>query len=317
MKVSFIILLYFAFIFGIFAGCTGTSTSSALSDKIDPIVGSWNYTSPYVDILANFRFTESGQIFVTNKYYQDKIIGNWIKNPDKTYNLYIWNESSTSTYEIYVYDKNTDTIYFQKYPESGFARGLARYTNPFRTAQTNPTVTRTQVVITATPTVNNYQYCRDTYPGSSYNPSTNKCVYPTTVPIKTLTKVVTATPTQDNYQYCRDTYPGSSYNPLTNKCAYPTTVPTKAPTQGSIFKDPIIGTWKTYTRYTSDMIFFENGKGMWGDTVGTWEKIDSTHYSFEYYGATYEGGGYKANRGITYDPRLDTLTFGSQIYKRA
>ena len=290
-----IIFLCFTLIFGIFAGCIGTSTVSTPSGKIDPIVGSWMYpVDSNLTQYYNLTFTQNGQIL-----NREREIGNWVKNQDSKYSI----TDSGSGNTTWVYDQNTDTLYDQRYPNFIIYRII-------ETPKTTP-------VVSDTPILDRYRYCRDTYSGHTYDPKTNKCVLASTVQTKTPTQIITATPTQDNYQYCRDTYPGSSYNPSTNKCAYPTTVPTKAPTQGSIFKDPIIGTWKTFTQYTSDMIFFENGKGMWGDTVGTWEKIDSTHYSFEYYGATYEGGGYKANRGITYDPRLDTLTFGSQIYKRA
>jgi hypothetical protein len=183
-------ILFFGLIFGILAGCTGTSTSSTSSNSVDPIVGSWNYTSPFMDQLVYFRFTESGQTFLTSKYYKDQISGNWIKNPDGTYNLYFWNETSTSNYDVWVYDKNTDTLHIPMNPEIGLARGLAYYSTIPTTTRTSPIVTRTQVIITATPTLSNYQYCRNTYPGSSYDPSTNKCAYLTTVSTRTPTQII-------------------------------------------------------------------------------------------------------------------------------
>lgn len=222
-----IILLFFALIFGIIAGCTGTNAASTTSDQIKPIVGSWNMNS------MNITFAKSGQIIASNQLFNDRVIGNWIENQDKTYTATFLNEGESST-ATYVYHENTDTLHNQKII-------INRIVKTSATLQINPTVTRTKVIITSTPTQDNYQYCRDTYPGSSYNPSNNKCVYPTTV---TRTVLIT-------------------------------TVPTKTPTQISFLKDPIIGTW----RYSDmEMIFYENGKSIYLDDPVTWEKYDDTHY---------------------------------------
>ena len=38
-----------------------------------------------------------------------------------------------------------------------------------------------------------YAYCRNTYPGTTYNPSTNHCEYPTIAPVITTTTTSTST----------------------------------------------------------------------------------------------------------------------------
>jgi hypothetical protein len=64
------------------------------------------------------------------------------------------------------------------------------------------------------------------------------------------------------------------------------------------------------------MTFFENGKGMKGTIGGTWEKYDDTHFAFTYNGADAYAGAYTATIVFTYDPQLDTLTLGSDAFKR-
>lgn len=41
-----------------------------------------------------------------------------------------------------------------------------------------------------------YAYCRNTYPGTTYNPSTNQCEYPTIAPVITTTTTPIYTPVQ-------------------------------------------------------------------------------------------------------------------------
>ena len=84
----------------------------------------------------------------------------------------------------------------------------------------------------------NYKYCQDNYPGTTYNPSTNTCDYPTPVP------------TSDFYKYCRDNYPGTTYNPSTNTCDYPTPVPTPTFDLYKFCSDILPGT--TYNPFSND-----------------------------------------------------------------
>ncbi len=86
------------------------------------------------------------------------------------------------------------------------------------------------------------------------------------------------------------------------------------------FADPVIGSWKSiqpaYQDYYYTMSFFENGKGMKGTIGGTWEKYDETHYAFTYNSVDAYAGAYIATIGFVYDPKLDTLTYGNDIYQR-
>ena len=189
----FCILLCIVFIFGIIAGCTGasasgtstsgTSTVTSPSKGIDPILGSWiNNTDLDPAKSLYVTFSQSGNIIGSFHNYKEDI-GDWIKNQDGTYSIYLLANGKSTNY-ILIYDMNTDALYTQGDPEDILYRISATPT----VTQTKPTVTRTKVIVTATPTEDKYQYCRDTYPGTSYNPSTNKCVYPTTVPTKTPTQ---------------------------------------------------------------------------------------------------------------------------------
>ncbi len=195
MKKLVIILPIFVLLFGMFAGCTGTSTTetitsgtstiSSTSDDVDPILGSWiNNTNLDPTKYFYITFSQSGNIIGTNKQFKADI-GDWVKNQDNTYTVtYLVNGESSTV--ILIYDKNTDTLYEKGAPDE-IAYRIAK--TP-KITQTNPSVTRTKVGVTSTSTLNNYQYCRDTYPGSSFDPSTNKCVYPTTVPSKTPTQIL-------------------------------------------------------------------------------------------------------------------------------
>lgn len=117
MKGSFTILC-FALIFGILAGCTGTSTVSTSkgtisTETIDPFVGSWTYTSSS-GTTSIYRFTQSGQYFYTEQNYKEQLWGNWIKTGDNTYRAILWANKSTTNEAsavLLTYDQNTDTIY--------------------------------------------------------------------------------------------------------------------------------------------------------------------------------------------------------------
>ena len=74
-----------------------------------------------------------------------------------------------------------------------------------------------------------YAYCRNTYPGTTYNPSTNHCEYPTIAPVITTTTTSTST-ISNTYNFCQ--LFGGSYNPSTNQCVAEavTSVITTSPT---------------------------------------------------------------------------------------
>jgi hypothetical protein len=81
-----------------------------------------------------------------------------------------------------------------------------------------------------------------------------------------------------------------------NSAVSPT--PLLTPTQATIFRDLIIGTWQSDSGLK--IIFFENGKASWNNQGMTWEKYDDTHYALSQpYGMTYV---------FTYDPQSQTIT---------
>lgn len=101
------------------------------------------------------------------------------------------------------------------------------------TSLITPTPTATQP-LTPLPNSDKYALCDKKYPGTTYNPSTDKCerdnykycnAYFPGSNYDSITKTcVFPTPTQppvSYYSYCTRNYPGTIYNPSTNKCEYP------------------------------------------------------------------------------------------------
>jgi len=286
IKLFLIILL----IFGLLSGCTSSTNNK------DPIVGSWNYTSPSVAQLAIMRFDEKGQLFISNSYYNDQLIGNWIKNSDNTYNLYFWNETtkSNSDYNVFVYDKNSDTLYFRDDPEQGFARGLALYSPSTVLTKTRTTVRITTIPAQARSRSYSLSLCREIYPGSTYNPSTDECEY-NGVAAWAMTKTPTKTQTRTPSQY---------YTTAVTKTM--TIVLSNTPTQVSNEKDPIVGTWRTNQAW-NQFTFFDGGNGMFGSTYGAWEKCGDTCYAFSYSTAAWTAGKTTYTTVFTYDAKSDTI----------
>ena len=118
MKVSFILLFCFTFVFGISAGCTGSNTTeTGISDTsrvstpaqgIEPIFGSWTDKKNYTSDSVSITFSETGNI-ILSKNQTKTDIGDWIKDRDNAYIGYLIENNKTFKY-IFIYNKSTDTL---------------------------------------------------------------------------------------------------------------------------------------------------------------------------------------------------------------
>lgn len=101
MRVSFILVICFAFLFGILAGCTGTSSVS------DPIIGTWK-SDWGGDLGSNMIFFENGKVIDSG------MGGTWEKKDDTHYAVAITN-TALPGYEhtsnaVFIYNPKSDTL---------------------------------------------------------------------------------------------------------------------------------------------------------------------------------------------------------------
>ena len=113
MKISFILLFCFTFVFGILAGCTGSNTTEAgrvstPANGIEPVFGSWTDRTDYASDIVSITFSENGNI-ILSKNQTKTDIGDWIKDRDNAYVGYIIDNNKTFKY-IFIYNKSTDTL---------------------------------------------------------------------------------------------------------------------------------------------------------------------------------------------------------------
>ncbi|HJX56238.1 MAG TPA: hypothetical protein VJ350_05305 [Methanoregula sp.] len=117
MKISFILLCCFTFVFGILAGCTGINTTESISETsrvsspangIEPVLGSWTNKTDYASDNVSVTFSKTGTI-ILSKNQTKTDIGDWIKDRDNAYIGYIIDNNKTFKY-IFIYNKSTDTL---------------------------------------------------------------------------------------------------------------------------------------------------------------------------------------------------------------
>ena len=118
MKISFILLCCFTFVFGILAGCTGSNTTetgisetgrvSTLAQGIEPVLGSWTNKTDYASDNVSVTFSKTGTI-ILSKNQTKTDIGDWIKDRDNAYVGYLIENNKTFKY-IFIYNKSTDTL---------------------------------------------------------------------------------------------------------------------------------------------------------------------------------------------------------------